>query len=45
MDALEGEATFRDPIEVAPKIAESPRLVVSPPLQARRQKLARSQVM
>ncbi|XP_065215741.1 pleckstrin homology domain-containing family G member 5 isoform X2 [Planococcus citri] len=45
MDALESEAVFQDPIEPERlPAAESPRLIISPPLHIRRQKLARSQV-
>lgn len=45
MDALESETVFQDPIEPERlQAAESPRLIISPPLHIRRQKLARSQV-
>lgn len=45
MDALESETVFRDPV-VPEKLppSESPKLIISPPVHVRRQKLARSQV-
>lgn len=46
MDALETETVFRDPVGPEPLLlAESPKLIISPPLHIRRQKLARSQVI
>lgn len=46
MDALESETVFREPEPEPERLpaSESPRLIISPPLHIRRQKLARSQV-